>query len=202
MVKKFEGNGLDYKYAVTYSKTLDRVVLVFGVLGSNDFPDWISNVRLRRRKIGTHREAIARVGSPIEYRDVPIMVNRIDRAEALEIVRELLSFLEGRVVNTIIGYGSSRGGAIAAQALWELRRRGYIALGAGYGSKRTGNRAFVESLPAQWLHNVNRGDPVPLLPFWPGYARYKYPVKIGKWKLPWAAHRYRAGELAQALYGF
>jgi predicted lipase len=137
--------------------------------GSNDLVDWIYNFRTMR-SIGDNER-----------------VNRMDRHEAIRVLRVLLRTYP----NTQKWYinGHSRGGAIAQIVARELARKGHRVLLRCVGSKRTGNRRFVQALSGvvRTLSVRNRGDLVPFLPPW--YARLQPEIVTYKpWSGPYKAH--------------
>lgn len=121
------------------------------IFGSNDLRDWVYNFRTMRT-IGNNER-----------------VNRMDRKEALEVLRGIRGKLQGDMVCYVAGH--SRGGAIAQIVARELARKGYEVRLETFGSKRTGNRRFVNELIwlTGWRAWRNRYDIVPFLPPW--YAR-------------------------------
>lgn len=193
-VRFYEGKGLDWRYRFL-NDPCNGVEVV--IIGSNDFPDWISNVRRRMRTIGWTTKDVAIVSQGFFNEDLVegmepstmklacrVRVNRIDRKEALEVVRTLVSIVGDRAVWV---RGHSRGAAIAANVVWELNKRGIECVGFGYGSKKTGNREFVESLEDRFLAFRNRGDWVPFVPL-VGYAMYETKLTGSRWADPYHAH--------------
>jgi len=136
------------------------------VIGSNDYGDWKRNLQFRSRDLGDG-----------------VHVNRVDRKEALKLIRQVRHLL----TDTMIVRGHSRGGAIAQQAAWELRRLNYSVKLMLYGSKRTGNQAFVDKLLAtgSTVSIRHKGDWVPYLPPWRSHLPW---VVVGEWTWPWRAH--------------
>ena len=138
---------------------------VLEILGSNDARDWLFNF-LPGRTIGDSER-----------------VNRWDRYEALIVLRAT----HGVPITVVEGH--SRGGAIAQIVARELYRRdGKTRWLAIYGSKRTGNRRFVDAV-YQTTHVLafrNRGDWIPFLPPW--YAGIKPALTDKPWRPVWIAH--------------
>ncbi|MFW6074558.1 MAG: lipase family protein [Chloroflexota bacterium] len=161
--------------AVDYTARTYGDRLEINVLGSNDVQDWVRNLQTWR---ALAHEARA---------------NRVDRAEALQVIREQRANLDA--FSHIIIEGHSRGGAVAQQIAFEIANRAlahgrkrpriYLFL---YGSKRTGDRAFVTFLTtfAGVFAYRNRGDFIPLLPPW--YASVSTTVE-GRWRPVWVAHQ-------------
>jgi pimeloyl-ACP methyl ester carboxylesterase len=136
------------------------------IYGSNDLGDWLRN-------FGT--------GRTIGNRE---RVNRWDRYEALVVLRGIRDL--GIHVQVI---GHSRGGAIAQIVARELMRQHRLSMCTVYGSKRTGNRTFVDALTygEGWFSHIrNRGDWIPLLPPW--YARLPEWVTAKPWRPVWLSH--------------
>ncbi|MFW6313502.1 MAG: lipase family protein [Spirochaetota bacterium] len=160
--------------AVEYVSTAHPGYLEIKVLGSNDVQDWVRNFQTFRSLAHGAR------------------ANRVDRKEALEVIRELRRTIDAFDIITIEGH--SRGGAIAQQIAFEIANRG-IRHGRRsprlllfvYGSKRTGDRGFVRFLTtfAHCQCYRNRGDWIPLLPPW--YASVPTTVE-GRWQPVWIAH--------------
>lgn len=134
------------------------------ILGSNDLQDWVRNFRTRRIGLGER-------------------VNRIDRAEALEVLRETREYR--RTITTVRGH--SRGGAIAQIVARELARVQPIILLTN-GTKRTGNAEFLMRLLifTTWINERNRGDFIPFLPPW--YTNTMPDLTDKPWRPVWIAH--------------
>jgi hypothetical protein len=143
-------------------KDSDRVLQI---IGSNDARDWLFNF-MTGRTIGDNER-----------------VNRWDRYEALVVLRAI----RGLDINMIEGH--SRGGAIAQIIARELYRRdGKRRFLAIYGSKRAGNRRFVDAVyrACHVLALRHRGDWIPFLPPW--YAGIKHGLTHKPWRPVWIAH--------------
>jgi len=149
---------------------------VIRIHGSNDMKDWVYNF-LTGRTIGGN-----------------VRVNRWDRYEALIVLRQLRAKY-GREQRYII-IGHSRGGAIAQIVTWELGRRCVVM--RIYGSKRTGNKAFVRQVTECCIAYRHRGDWVPWLPPW--YARLPN-IVFGPWLPLGKAHDYNSYKGPRAIWG-
>jgi hypothetical protein len=138
---------------------------VLQIIGSNDARDWLFNF-MTGRTIGDNER-----------------VNRWDRYEALIVLRAI----RGRDIRMVEGH--SRGGAIAQIVARELHRRdGKRRFLSIYGSKRVGNRRFVDAVQrtCHVLALRHRGDWIPLLPPW--YARLDHALTHKPWRPVWIAH--------------
>lgn len=140
------------------TKSTDVNEVTLWIEGSNDLRDWIFNF------------ATGRTIWPGGVR-----VNKWDRYEALIVLRWLR-----RTYNSDVRFrvgGVSRGGAIAQIVAFELDMEGRLDELQTFGTKRTGNKKFVDHLDPNlqpggdlWVvHWRNRMDVVPFLPPW--YAR-------------------------------
>lgn len=159
-----------------YKATLTNGRLTIDIPGTDSWTDMLNNVRIGRRKVHGCR------------------VNRLDRAEALAIIRALREKIAQ--AKEIRIYGHSRGGAIALQVFWELLNwRGpnqapWIVVTA---AKPTGDRKFKSQL-RWWLRMEvlkayrHCGDIIPFLPPW--QPNIKHSV-FGNWQPFWKAHAVR-----------
>jgi pimeloyl-ACP methyl ester carboxylesterase len=150
---------------------------VIRIHGSNDMKDWVYNF-LTGRTIGSN-----------------IRVNKWDRYEALIVLRQLRTKYGRERLYHIFGH--SRGGAIAQIVAYELGFRCVIM--RVYGSKRAGNRRFVEAVfrPGDACYR-HRGDWVPWLPPW--YARLPN-IVFGQWLPLGKAHDYNSYKGQRAIWG-
>lgn len=132
--------------------------------GSNDLRDWLFNF-MTGRTIGSN-----------------VRVNRWDRYEALVVLRALREYRD----KPIHVWGHSRGGAIAQIVAYELKAADRLMCLQVFGSKRTGNRAFVQRLIAFNVDSIRlRGDWIPFLPPW----YWPLPTLVhGPWRPVWIAH--------------
>lgn len=150
-------SGMEWRFAIT-----DEMFWVY-IPGTDHPDDWRHHL-----KIGLVQAANG------------VWVTRADLALAAEVVRAVI---ESGVPANIGGH--SWGGAIAALAVWMLRRRGWEVGGVVYGAKRAGNAAFVQDVRRHIVAYKHRGDPVLFLPPWQKALPYHV---IGSWMWPWKAH--------------
>lgn len=150
-----------------YHGDLTDGVLLITLPGTDSWTDMIANLRIGRRKVYGCR------------------VNKLDRAEALFVIRKLRREIsEAREIQI---YGHSRGGAIALQIWWELFGNHVLDVTVT-AAKTTGNRRFCKEASKRVKAYRHRGDIIPFLPPWQRNIKH---MVFGRWQPFWLAHRVR-----------
>jgi len=168
-----------------FPHTLIDGVLTIRLPGTDSWKDMVANLRVGRRRVYGCR------------------VNKIDRREALFVIRKLRTQIAQ--AHTIRLYGHSRGGAIALQIgfelaasnakylsiealLREIDSRDYISIFVT-AAKTTGDKHFCYLIePFVDGAYRQRGDVIPYLPPWQANVRH---TAFGKRQPFWVAHRVR-----------
>jgi hypothetical protein len=106
----------------------------------------------------------------------------------LKAARRVAEWIRTQEYSSLCISGHSYGGAVAEIVAAIMTRQGeHLVMLRTYGAVKAGR--LTVSAPAHHVfHYRHRGDIAPFWPPWPWYRRGGY-TTVGKWRLPWKAHR-------------
>jgi len=154
--------------------------LPFDTPGPDGYYRW-SRTTLHVHLLGTNHPHEWHSHKPSSTGRIKTPVGRVHRDYYYAAVR-VAEWIQGQTPAALRITGHSYGWAVA-EIVAALVPNAYLVT---YGGVKAG-RLTREPVPA--IHYRHRGDVVPWWPLWPWYRRKAPSQRVGKWMLPWEAHK-------------